>query len=199
MHTARARCPAHRWCPPSSSTRQAVTRSTLPKPTVRTILTTNTTSRCAAASAPRHTRCSPHRPSSLPSATLDALPSAPHLLQVLGDRAALVRPQLRRRARAEWRRWRRVSSRILGVHVRGTDKTVAPRVAQRGQSNSLGTGWPSPAPALSRGLGGDGSGQHARYSQRERGRDRSTGRAQSLPRVLQRVASRVTDSPVPGH
>ena len=131
--------------------------------------------------------------------TLDALPSAPHLLQVLGDRAALVRPQLRRRARAEWRRWRRVSSRILGVHVRGTDKTVAPRVAQRGQSNSLGTGWPSPAPALSRGLGGDGSGQHARYSQRERGRDRSTGRAQSLPRVLQRVASRVTDSPVPGH
>ena len=68
MHTARARCPAHRWCPPSSSTRQAVTRSTLPKPTVRTILTTNTTSRCAAASAPPHTRCSPHRPSALPSA-----------------------------------------------------------------------------------------------------------------------------------
>ena len=93
------------------------------------------------AALPRCT-ASPHCLAALPRCTASLLASSllafcslcPLLRpeQVIGEGAALVRPAMRRRAHAEWRRWRRASSHILGVHVRGTDKTVAPRVSQRG-------------------------------------------------------------------
>ena len=199
--TVHARC-LYRWCPPSCCTPQAAVRPTSRRPTRWTTPTTTTTSRSAAASAPPRTRCPlrtapPHGPL-LPSMhtryTLSApsmhircalvarspLPSATFRrpLQVLGEGAALVRPVLRRRARAEWRRWRRASSHILGVHVRGTDKVIAPRVTQHGQgSSSLGDA-PSSAPAPPHIVLAGGSGQLHTPS----GGERET---EPLPRVLE--------------
>ena len=166
----------------------------------------------------------PHRPSAPPSATLDAPSMHPYPpppsaalrrplppsgrplspsaalcppLQVLGEGAALVRPVLRRRARAEWRRWRRASSRILGVHVRGTDKTVAPRVTQHGQGSSpLGSARARLLRLLGArplvALGGLSSAHSVRKGETE------PLDTQPLPRVLERAASKVTASTASG-
>ena len=149
-------------------------------------------------SAPPACTARPHRPSAPsthPRRTLVA-PSAT-FLQVLGEGAALVRPVLRRRARAEWRRWRRASSHILGVHVRGTDKVIAPRVTQHGQgSSSLGAA-PSSAPAPPHIVLAGGSGRLHTPSGGER--ETEPLDTEPLPRVLERAASNVADSTAPGH
>ena len=110
---------------------------------------------------------------------------------VLGDRAALVRPALRRRARAEWRRWRRVSSRILGVHVRGTDKTVAPRVPPEAYFPFVDA-WLARAPDALVFVATDQASYLHRFEARY-GRAAVVGGAGGAGRVLSSQAARRTD------
>ena len=110
---------------------------------------------------------------------------------VLGDRAALVRPALRRRARAEWRRWRRVSSRILGVHVRGTDKTVAPRVPPEAYFPFVDA-WLARAPDALVFVATDQASYLHRFEARY-GRAAVVGGAGGAGRVLSSLAARRTD------